>query len=140
MVWPGFGKGVVLMEIEDLLAASHSGEPASRSDWRKAWLLLGAGAVTGKRIIARASGNGSRRSSATAARVKAAGIHGDNQDRPVGRSWRRAVAGGRQFQWWCPTVERAVRIGFFCSIAMAGRTLMIRSTSGRLTLSRNMRA
>ncbi len=28
MLWPGFGKGVDLVEIEDLLTARHSGEPA----------------------------------------------------------------------------------------------------------------
>ena len=39
-----------------------------------------------------------------------------------------------------PTVERAVRTGFFCSSAMAGRMCSIRSTSGRSSRSRNMRA
>ena len=34
----------------------------------------------------------------------------------------------------------AVLTWFFCSMAMAGRMLRIRSTSGRATLSRNMRA
>ena len=35
-----------------------------------------------------------------------------------------------------PTVERAVRMGFFCSMAIAGRMLSRRSTSGRFTLSK----
>jgi hypothetical protein len=39
-----------------------------------------------------------------------------------------------------PTVERAVRTGFFCSSATAGRICSMRSTSGRSMRSRNIRA
>ena len=40
MVRPGFGKGVDLMEIEDLFAALHSGEPAQQQRLEKGLVLF----------------------------------------------------------------------------------------------------
>src|SRR5437870_11651072 len=89
--------------------------------------------------MARASGKRASRSSATEPgwKPRASSWQSGQVGRPtLAKSNRRRSA----ISVAVPTVDRAVRTGFFCSMAIAGLILISRSTSGRSTFSRNMRA